>query len=91
MTDCWKCKFFKSCKSSSFCVMTEHICTKPYTAIRVSSDMLELLSSVGCNSFTAREAEIEATKIPGVISVFVGSALRGDETAVPERPAGVRE
>ena len=46
---------------------------------------------VDVDSFTAREAEIEATKIPGVISVFVGSALRGDETAVPERPAGVRE
>ena len=37
------------------------------------------------------QAEIEAAKVPGVISVFGKSAVRGDEAAMPERPAGVRE
>ena len=46
---------------------------------------------VEAEAFTAAEAEIEAVKVPGVISVFVGSALRADESAVPERPAGVRD
>jgi len=36
-------------------------------------------------------AEIEAAKLPGVISVFGKSAVRGDEEAAPNRPAGVRE
>ena len=51
MTDCWKCKNFKSCKGRSFGCVTEHLCLKPHTAISLSTDMIELLESVGCNSF----------------------------------------
>jgi hypothetical protein len=40
---------------------------------------------------TGALAEIEAQKVPGVLSVFGKSAIRGDDAAMPERPAGVRE
>ena len=40
---------------------------------------------------TAIDAEVEAVKLPGVISVFGKSAIRGDEAARPEPPPGVRE
>ena len=40
---------------------------------------------------TAGEAEVEAAKVPGVTGVFGRSAIRGDESAVPERPVGVME
>jgi len=40
---------------------------------------------------TAALAEVEAQKVPGVLSVFGKSAIRGDEAAMPERPAGVRD
>lgn len=46
---------------------------------------------VDVQAVTAIEAEAEAVKLPGVISVFGKSAIRGDEAALPERPAGVRE
>lgn len=46
---------------------------------------------VDVESETARGAEIEAVKVPGVISVFERSAISGDEVAAPERPVGVRE
>lgn len=46
---------------------------------------------VDVQATTAHEAEAEAIKLPGVISVFGKSAIRGDEAALPERPAGVRE
>lgn len=36
-------------------------------------------------------AEVEAAVIPGVISVFGKSAVRGDEIAAPVRPTGVSE
>ncbi len=37
------------------------------------------------------EAELEAAKVPGVLSVFGKSAIRGDEAARPEPPEGVRD
>jgi hypothetical protein len=40
---------------------------------------------------TPAQAELEAAKVIGVISVFGKSAIRGDEAAMPERPAGVRD
>ena len=40
---------------------------------------------------SAIEAETEAAKVPGVVHVFGRSAVRGDEAAMPERPAGVRD
>ena len=40
---------------------------------------------------TAALAEIDAQKVPGVLSVFGKSAIPGNEAAMPERPAGVRE
>lgn len=40
---------------------------------------------------SAIEAETEAYKVPGVISVFGRSAIRADETAAPEPPAGVMD
>ena len=46
---------------------------------------------VEVQALTVVEAEAEAAKVPGVISVFGRSAIRSDESAVPERPAGVRE
>ena len=51
MTDCWKCKFLKSCRGRTFGCITEHLCIKPYTAIPLSNDMMELLKSVGCSAF----------------------------------------
>lgn len=38
---------------------------------------------------TAALAELEAAKVPGIISVFGKSAIRGDQAALPERPPGV--
>lgn len=46
---------------------------------------------VDVQAVTAAEAEASATNLPGVISVFGKSAIRGDEAALPERPAGVRD
>lgn len=46
---------------------------------------------VDVQATTAVEAEADAVKLPGVISVFGKSAIRGDEAALPERPPGVRE
>lgn len=46
---------------------------------------------VDVQAVTAGQAEAEAIKLPGVISVFGKSAIRSDEAALPERPAGVRE
>ena len=37
------------------------------------------------------QAELEAAKVPGVLSVFGMSAIRGDEAARPEPPEGVKE
>ena len=39
----------------------------------------------------AAQSEIEAGKLPGVISVFGRSAIRGDEAMVPERLPGVED
>ena len=46
---------------------------------------------VDVEATTAAAAEIGAAKVPGVISVFGRSAVRGDIAEMPERPAGVRE
>lgn len=46
---------------------------------------------VDVQAVTAADAEAGAANLPGVISVFGKSAIRGDEAALPERPAGVRE
>lgn len=46
---------------------------------------------VDIESTSAAEAELAALGLPGVIYVFGRSAVRGDEAAIPERPAGVRE
>ena len=46
---------------------------------------------VDVQAHSAVEAETGAANLPGVISVFGKSAIRGDEAAMPERPAGVRE
>ena len=40
---------------------------------------------------SAVEAEQKAIAVPGVISVFGRSAVRGDFVAEADRPAGVRE
>jgi hypothetical protein len=40
---------------------------------------------------SAADAEVDAAKVPGVISVFAGSAIRGDDAVRPELPEGVRE
>ena len=48
-------------------------------------------SWVEVQASSAAEAEIEAAKVPSVISVFGKSAIRGDESAAPDRPAGVRD
>lgn len=37
------------------------------------------------------EAEAEAAKVPGVVSVFARSAIRADQVATPEPAIGVRE
>ena len=46
---------------------------------------------VDVEAFNARDAELEAAKVPGVLSVFDKSAIRGDEAARPEPPEGVRD
>jgi hypothetical protein len=46
---------------------------------------------VDVQATSAVQAEADAINLPGVISVFGKSAIRGDEAALPERPAGVRE
>lgn len=46
---------------------------------------------VDVQAVTAAEAEAGAANLPGVLSVFGKSAIRGDEAALPERPAGVQE
>lgn len=46
---------------------------------------------VDVQAHSATEAEAGAANLPGVISVFGKSAIRGDEAALPERPPGVRE
>ena len=46
---------------------------------------------VEVQSHTAAGAEEEAMKVPGVMQVFSRSAVRSDEAAAPERPAGVRD
>lgn len=46
---------------------------------------------VDVQAVTAAEAEASAANLPGVISVFGKSAIRGDEAALPERPAGVMD
>ena len=40
---------------------------------------------------SAVQAEDKAHDVPGVLSVFKKSAVRGDLTLEAERPAGVRE
>jgi hypothetical protein len=40
---------------------------------------------------SAIDAEIEAAKLPRVLAVFNRSAIRADEKAPEERPAGVSE
>lgn len=37
------------------------------------------------------QAELEAAKVPGVVSVFGMSAIRGDEAVRPEPPEGVKD
>lgn len=46
---------------------------------------------VEVSSTSALGAEEVAANLPGVMQVFAKSAIRGDEAAIPERPAGVRE
>ena len=46
---------------------------------------------VDVDAFTAIEAETEAYKLFGVVSVFPRSAIRTDEVKEDERPIGVRE
>ena len=46
---------------------------------------------VDVDASTAREAEEEARKCPGVVSVFPGSALPADEADKPDRPPGVED
>ncbi len=46
---------------------------------------------VDVQAHSAGEAEAGAANLPGVISVFTKSAIRGDEAARPEPPPGVRE
>jgi hypothetical protein len=40
---------------------------------------------------SAADAEAQAATVPGVLMVFAKSAMRADEAAIPERPAGVRD
>lgn len=42
-------------------------------------------------ALTAAAAEADALKVPGVISVFGKSAIRGDQAALPEPAPGVKE
>jgi hypothetical protein len=51
----------------------------------------QLESWCDVEAFTALEAESEAYKAPGVVSVFPGSAIRADVVAESERPVGVRD
>ena len=46
---------------------------------------------VEVSAHTAAGAEDEAMKVLGVMQVFGRSAVRSDEAAAPERPAGVRD
>lgn len=48
-------------------------------------------SWVEISARNAAQAEEEALKVPGVMRVFGKSAIRADEVAAPERPAGVRD
>jgi hypothetical protein len=53
--------------------------------LRSTEDWVEVLA---LDSNIAYE---EAAKVPGVLQVFGGSAIRADHAAVPERPAGVED
>ena len=46
---------------------------------------------VDVSAHTPAQAELEAAKAPGVISVFPQSAIRGDLALRPEVPEGVRD
>ena len=46
---------------------------------------------VDVEALTASEAETQAYKVPGVVSVFGKSAIRGDHPIEGDRLAGVRE
>jgi len=46
---------------------------------------------VETQAYSAAEAEQEAVKVPGVVSVFPRSAIRADFVPESERPVGVRE
>lgn len=46
---------------------------------------------VDVSATSSSQAEIEALKVPGVLSVFGQSAMRGDEQALADRPIGVEE
>lgn len=56
--------------------------------VRVKRE-IEAWVDVEANSQIA--AEVEARKVPGVVSVFGGSAIRGDQESLPQRPEGVNE
>ncbi len=55
MSDCWKCKFMICCRGRSFGCLTEYLCTKPYTAISLTKDMIDLIDTVGCKSFEVKQ------------------------------------
>jgi len=40
---------------------------------------------------TPEQAEADAAKLAGVVSVFGKSAIRGDKVVIPGRPAGVED
>lgn len=46
---------------------------------------------VDVSAHDLHEAERMASNLPRVYSVFVGSAIRGDEASRPEPPEGVQE
>ena len=46
---------------------------------------------VNVEAHDPRQAEVEAAKLFGVVSVFNGSAIRGDEAMRPDPTEGVQE
>ena len=46
---------------------------------------------VDVEAHTAADAERAAAELPGIVSVFGRSAIRGDEANRPEKPAGASE
>ena len=48
----------KSCRGRHFGCITEHLCIKPYTAVTLSEDMIELFKTVGCSAFESKDGEL---------------------------------